>query len=182
MPISIHRPFLETLEISTGNVATVNDLFDSTKFNNGARSSPGAATYISDSSGRLRKYRYVRHNPTAAVTEIVGPVYWKDNTFTVVTPTRSESVFGDTINALAGILLNTGVTDGNFVWIQTFGFLAAMPVPASTAASDALVTATGAQQLARVAAATAPTGRVAAWAITAVAGGVSDVLIAVEDL
>lgn len=182
MPATINAPFLETVEIFTGNVATVNDAYDTTKFNNGARTTPGAAVYISSSTGQLRKYRYVRYNPTAAVTAIVGPVYWKDNTFTIVTPTRSESVFGDTINAIAGVLLNTSITSGNFGYIQTFGFLAAMAVPALTAQSDALVSATGAQALARVAAGTAPTGRVVAFAITAVSGGNSDVLIACEDI
>ncbi len=183
MPESIHGDFLQTMEISTGDVATVNDIFDSTKVNNGARNPLGAAIYISDSSGRRRKYRYVRYNPTAGVTDIVGPVYWKDNTFTVVTPTRSEALGGDTENvAVAGILMNASVTDGRFVFIQTFGFLAAMAAPASTAPSDALVSATGAQALVRVAAGTAPSGKVVAWAITAVSGGLSDVLIAVEDL
>lgn len=174
MPESIHGDFLQTMQVSTGNVATVNDA--------SAQNPLGAAIYISDSSGRRRKYRYVRYNPTAAVTEIVGPVFWKDNTFTVTTPTRSEGLGGDTLNVgLAGILLNALITPGNYGFIQVFGFLAAMPVPALTAASDALVSATGAQALARVAAGTAPTGRVAAWAITAVSGGVSDVVVAVED-
>lgn len=176
-----NQNIVETMEVPS-NIATVNDAFDSTKHNNGARNPLGKAIYIEDSSGRIRKYRYVRHNPTAAVVEVVGPVYWKDNTFQVVTPTRSESVFGDTINGVAGILLNTAITDGNFTFIQVAGFLAAMPVPALTAQSDALVTATGLEALARVAAGTAPTGRVVAFALTAVAAGVSDVFVAIESL
>lgn len=180
MPESYFGNPSNTPEISTGNVATVNDARDTTKPNNGAKNPLGAQYVLSDSSGRLKKVRYVRYNPTAAVTDIVGPVYWKDNTFTVVTPTRSESVFGDTINGVAGILLNASITDGNFCFIQTAGYLAAMAVPAATAQSDALVSATGAQALARIAAGTAPTGKVVAFAITAVSGGVSDVLIALE--
>lgn len=181
MPESTNAGFLQTVQVTTGNVATVNDAFDTKKPNNGAKNPLGAAFYLSDSSGRIRKYRYVRYNPTAAVTVVVGPVFWKDNTFTVVSQTRSESVFGDTINSVAGVILNTGITNGNYGFIQVSGFLAAMPVPAATAASDALVSATGIGQLARVAAGSAPTAiDVVAKAITAVAGGVSDVVIMLE--
>ncbi len=171
---------IETHEISTGKVETVNDAFDATKHDNGARNRLGSGGYVKDSAGRVIKVRYVRINSTVPPVEIVGPVYWKDNAKTTVTAVRSESVFGDTINSAAGILLNVNITNGNFGFIQVAGFRAAMAVPAATAPSDALVSATGNQALVRVAAGTAPTGLPVAIAITAVAGGVSDVMIAVE--
>src|ERR1700681_366802 len=121
-------PFLPTPEIFTGNVATVNDPFDTTKPNNGARMLVGMRIYQMDSSGRLLKYRYVRYNPTAAATltantNVPGVVYWKDNTFGVVTPTASEGITTK-INQIAGYLLNAGVTAGNYCFIQVAGYLA----------------------------------------------------------
>lgn len=183
----------QTLQITTGNVATVNDPFVATGtisagsaiLANGARNPLGIAAYISDGSttGRRWKVRYVRVNSTTFnPSPVVGPVYWKDNTFQVVTTLFSEAL--DT-NAAAGIMLNSSITNGNYGFILVGGFLGAanlgsIPVVALTAAGDALIGATGQQTFARVAAGTAPTNAVIAWAVTAVSGGKSDVFVTLE--
>jgi hypothetical protein len=170
------------IHVTTGDVATVDDTFDLTKPGNGAKMELGGIVFGIDQSGRVCAYRYVRYNPTAAVTEAVGIVFPKDNTRTVMTATRSEAIYGDVAGAQVGggILLNAAITPGNFGFIQVGGFLAAYPVPASTAAGDGIVSATGAQAQARVAAGTAYTAWPIAVAITAVAGGVSDVNVTLE--
>lgn len=171
--------FIETAQISTGNPATVNDKFDSTQFNNNAQTTPGASFITNDSSGRFYKWRYVRLNSTTFPTLVVGPVYWKDNTRTVVTTLLSEAIAG--ANSVAGFLLNTSATNGNWVCILVNGWIHNAPVPASTAAGDVLVGATGQQTLARVASGTAPTNFNVALALAAVAGGTADVFVDVED-
>jgi hypothetical protein len=173
-------PFVSAPEIFTGNVATVNDPFNTALFNNGARMLLGTRFYQTDSSGRRTKYVYVRLNSTTPPTLIVGPVFWKDNTFTVVTAVSTEGLYG--INAVAGLLLNANATNGNYVMIQLSGHAAAVPAPASTAAGDTIIGASGNQQLARVAANTAPTNNVFAFAETAVSGGKSDMYLALEDV
>ena len=176
MPENIFAPSKQTAEISTGNVATVNDLFDSTKPNNKARNPLGAAYYGTDSSGRPLKFRYVRIDSTVVPTEVIGPVWWKDNTFTLVTAVRSEAVY-DEANAVAGILLNVDITDGNFGFIQVAGYLSGL-ITATAAVGDALVGGASAQLVAAVAADTAPTNRVIGWALTA--GTTVDVDLALE--
>lgn len=182
--LSISCQSLQTAEITTGNVATVNDAYVTSSFSengltNGAKAPLGAALYLSDAVGRRYKYRYVRLNCTAAPGSfIVGPVYWKDNTYTVVTALSSEALFG--INAIAGLLLNTTPTNGNYVWIQTFGYAKAVACPLYIAAGDALVGSSGTQLLARVTANTAPTNKLFAWAETAVSAGACDMQIEVE--
>lgn len=168
-----------TGQITTGNPATVNDAYDTTKFNNGAKMTPGAAVYQVDASGRVLKYRYVRLNCTAAPTFIVGPVFWKDNTFTVVTALSTEAIMGQ--NGMAGVLVNASATNGNWVLIQVAGYLALMTVAASTNVGDALFATSGTQLTGRTAAQTAPTNRVLAWAITSTSSGKSDILITCED-
>jgi hypothetical protein len=181
--LSIIAQSLQTAEITTGNVATVNDAYVSSSFTEngltkGAKAPIGAALYLSDSVGRRFKFRYVRLNSTVPPTLIVGPVYWKDNTFTVVTAVESEALYG--VNSIAGLLLNVNAANGNYVWIQTFGHAPAVPSPLYTAAGDGIIGAAGNQQLARVAANTAPTNQLLGWAETAVAAGVFDLFINVE--
>jgi hypothetical protein len=183
MANSIIAQSLQTMEISTGNVATVNDAYVSNvaSYNGpqaGALNPLGGAMYLTDTSARRLKYRYVRLNCTAPPTFIVGPVYWKDNTYTVVTALSSEALYG--INSFAGVLLNVNATNGNYVFIQTAGHLGGVVVAASTAAGDAIIPATGTQLFGRTAANTAPTNIVAAWAETAIASLKSDINICVE--
>jgi hypothetical protein len=170
-----------TAEVYTGNPATVNDAFDTTKLNNGARIAPGNAVYLIDSvTGGVQKWRYVRVNTTVAATFVVGPVYWKDNTYQTVTQKTSEALMG--LNGLAGLMVNTSLTNGNFTFILVAGHYAAVPAPVSTAIGDSIIGAAGTQLVARVAANTAPTNTVLALAETAVAAGVSDMRVVVEDL
>ena len=176
---------LQTLHVSTGRPETVNDPFDTTKPNNGARNNPGVAEYVSDGTitGRRWKVRYVRLNSTTTATLIVGPVYWKDNTFQVVTIQSSEAIGG--INNLAGILLNANATNGNWVFVLAAGFIGAanigsIAVPALTASGDLLIGATGAQQFARVAIGSNRTNVEIAMALTAVSGGVADIFVQLE--
>lgn len=177
MPESVYGQSKQTLEVSTGNVATVNDARDTTKPNNGALNPLGAKLYATDSSGRHLAYRYVRLKTTAPPTEIVGPVYWSDNTFGEVTANDTD---GLGLNFCAGILLNVNITDGNFCYIQVFGFLADITSPGSTAISDSVITATGDQQVARIAQGVALTDRLIYVAVTAVAATLSDGYIQVE--
>jgi hypothetical protein len=178
-----------TPQITTGNFATVNDAYDTTKPNNGAKNVPGSEWLVFDANNRLIKIKYVRYNPTAAGTEIVGPVYYKDNTFGTgpsngtnsgVTATMSEAVTTKA-NSVAGILLNASVTPGNWTFIQVEGYKAAVTVPASTAVDDVLIGAAGFQIFGRVAAGTAPTNRPAAIALTAISGGVADILLCADN-
>lgn len=183
MAETFQAPQMLTPEISTGNIATVNDPVDATKVTLGARNPLGAAVWSSDSSGRLRKYRYVKLSGTGtpSTSNCPGVVYWKDNTYQVVTPTMSEAVF-NALNSVAGILLNTAATNLNYVFIQVAGYLASCQVPASTAISDALVGGGAAFVLVRVASGTAPTGRVVAISNAAVASNKADVFIVIESL
>lgn len=174
---------LPTAEIFTGNPSTVNDAYDTTKANNGARISPGTAVYIIDpattSTGGIQKWRYVRVNTTVAATFVVGPVYWKDNTYQVCTQKDTEALMG--LNGLAGLLTNVNLTNGNFTFILVNGHYSAVPAPNSSAVGDCVIGATGTQLTARVAQNTAPTNTVLALIETAVSGGKSDMRICVED-
>lgn len=172
------------------NATSVNDAYDTSKFNNGTKNDLGKGFYFRDSKGRMLKFRYVRINSTTPpASPVVGPVYWKDNTFTVVTLVSAESVAG--INMVAGVLMNTNITNGNYGWIMVAGFSgagsdsgwgASLESITSVVGGDAVIPATGATQtVARVAAGTAPTNRVIYWALTAVTSSLSDGLVAVED-
>lgn len=134
--------------------------------------------------------RYVRYISTAnpALVAFPAPVYWTDETFTNVSGVFSEGNPAATgnLNSFAGYLLpNTasvsGLTaaalNGNWVFICTSGFIKGAYVPASTAIGDALVGVTGNFTLARVASGTAPTSKRIAQALTAISGGVADVLV-----
>jgi hypothetical protein len=182
----------QTPQITTGDWTTVNDPYltpPPAEYNypypNGAQNPLGASYVVRDSSGRIKRIRYVRLSGTAAyslnVSTLPGIVYWKDETFQVVTPTMSECVTTKP-NLAAGFLVNQKATNGYFVFIETAGFLASCQVPSSTAVDDALYGAAGAFTMARTASGTAPTQRVAAFALTAISGGVSDVFVALESL
>jgi hypothetical protein len=185
-------PFQMTPEIFTGNPATVNDPYTTVPsasgiLNNGARMTPGTRFYQTDSSGRLLKYRYVRYNPTAAVslvlgTNVPGVVYWKDNTFTVVTPTASEGVTNK-INQVAGYLLNANATAGNFVCIQVAGYLASAVVAAGSAIDDLQIAlATTPLITGRCASGNYISARPVAVTLAAIIGNTAPILICVEDI
>ena len=101
--------------------------------------------------------KYVQYLSTSNPAPVAwpAPVYWVDETFTVVTPVVTESL-GDTINSIAGYLLvNTAsvptltqavLTNGGNgvgVWIQVGGFLAGGAAAASTAVGDYVIGITG---------------------------------------
>jgi len=141
---------------------------------------------------RAVEIRYVRLAGTAAYNvnsiTVPGIVYWKDNTFGVVTPTMSECV-STKANCEAGFLVNPNATNGNFVFIQVGGYLGASsspgvspPVPASTAVDDSLYGATGAFTMTRDAAGTASKYRPAAFALQAVSGGLADIFVVLESM
>ena len=90
----------------------------------------------------------------------MGPVYWKDNTFTIVTTTLSNAVTAEA-SAFAGILLRAEATPalmtGNWVVILVRGFLAALVVAASPTAGDEVYGTAGDQILnGKVTSGTAP--------------------------
>lgn len=201
MSNEIYDSNIQTLQISTGNVATVNDPFIAGSLGQGQFGSPlgarnpvGMAAYVSDGTltnpvtgtGRRWKVRYVRMNATTFnPTPVIGPVYWKDNTFQVVTTLASEAPA--TLNGCAGFLLNVNVTNGNYCFILVAGFIGASnlgSVPIATAGIGAggLVYAAAGQQLNSAIAVSGTRGTTAEIGIlmTAVAAGVADILVAVE--
>lgn len=160
-----------TGQITTGNLATVNDKV--------AVQPLGTKVYTVDDLGRIRAYRYVQINSTVPPVEVVGPVYYKDDTNTVVTCVMSEGKTA-TANSIAGVLLNKDITNAYYGWIQVKGKIN-MTVAAATAKGDAIIGA-AAQATAKVAAGTAPTNKVLGWALTDIdGGGKSDVDICVEN-
>lgn len=194
-------PFTLTPEIFTGNPATVNDPYvasnvsGSTVGPNGARmplgtpvmqlSAPGA-TSLSYPQQRLR-YRYVRLNTTTAPPsglQAGGPVYWKDNTFTVVTANYAEAMYGtgNPLNFIAGVLLNANATNGNYIMIQVYGYNAAVVVTSTgTVAGDWIIGFASANQATnRVASGTAPTQLPLGIALSAYCNGTAATLIFVE--
>jgi hypothetical protein len=175
MPLSL----IDTLQVSTGNPATVNDKYDPTQPNNGAQAPLGAAVVLAGPNG-FQKFRYVRLNATTPPASfVVGPVYWKDATQTVVTTNSAEAAGG--LNAVAGVLVNPNATNGNFVLIQVAGYISNLATAAG-AAGDAIVPAAGQQAVTNVASGTAPGLRPIAYLVTAAAGGAAAARIVLESV
>lgn len=177
------------------------DPFDSTKQNNNAQNPLGELFYLQPGEGGVQStgngkgsglwVKYVLYKSTDTTAVKTGPalVYWTDETYTQVTDVQSESLLGNA-NGIAGWLMpNTtalGTTaftitvlrnggNGSYVFIGLQGFIAGAVSVGSTAAGDALIGSGTAWTPARVAAGTAPTNVVGAWALTAVASGLSDI-------
>lgn len=200
MSNEIYDSNIQTLQISTGNVATVNDPFIASSLGQGQFGSPfgarnpvGMAAYVSDGTltnpqtgtGRRWKVRYVRMNATTFAGPLVGPVYWKDNTFQVVTTLSTEAPAG--LNGCAGFLLNVNVTNGNYCFILVNGFigvanLGAVAIGTGGIAAGGLVYAAAGQQLTSAVAPAGTRGTTSeiGTLMTAVAAGVADVLVGVE--
>lgn len=192
-----YAPSDQNIQVTTGNVRTVLDVRDTTKPNNGAPNALGSSYYDNPTStanpnGVPVKYRYVRYNSTAnsAVKAAPGLVYWVDNTYTTVTSTMSEGITG-TLNDVAGFMMvnSTDLTtltatllNGNFVWICVGGYVKAAIVAAATAVGDAEVGGGAAWVPVRVASGTAPTGRPAGFALTAISGSTADVYVTCESI
>lgn len=186
--------------ISTGNVYTNVDTYNSALLNNGAVVPPGSEYQLPINEAQVSQngigwpltVKYVRYLSTAADNFIAspGPVYFTDETGTVVSGNPADgSDFG--INALAGWCpINTtnypgGLTGaqllaavkGNFIWIITGGFIKGARSAASVAAGDYLIGSASAFLPARMIANTAPTNTVAGLALTAVSSNLSDIVV-----
>lgn len=196
-------PLIPTYEDYTGSLFTVNDAYVTTPpfgssylLPNGQRMQIGRAFYATwsptgSTTAYWLKLRYVRYSPTAAVTFTSGnlpPVYWKDATFTVVTPTSTEGTQG--LNGIAGILLNTTTTSanltGNWTLIAVGGYMTSMISITSVVAGDYVYGSATAQTVARLAQSATPgTGIVTKLlyrATTAIASSVSNGVIVCEDM
>ncbi len=136
---------------------------------------PGTIVTLTDG----RQFKYVKFDDGVGNVAAVAKTacYNKTADGTTVTSDQSDGI-GASINHVAGFFMNVP-TDLRFTWIQIRGVLLAAPAPASTAQGDALIGSTTDVTLGRVAANTAPTNKVAAWALTAVAANVSDVYVVV---
>jgi hypothetical protein len=186
----------QLIQVSTGNVRTALDKFDSTMPNNAARNPLGApyfdnAVSAAAPNGIPTKYRYVRYNSTANAAVQANPaaVWWTDNTFTTVTGTKSESWGGQ--SSFAGVLmlnstdlttLTATILNGNYCFIAVAGYVKAVVSPAAAAGDQLFASATdwttnGGFTKVTVGAATA--GRIAAFTYGASA---SDVLVYAESM
>jgi hypothetical protein len=152
--------------------------------------SPPIAPGISTQNGQGAPpvYKYVQYNSTAnpAVVAAPAPVYWKDETFTIVTAVFSESLTASaasiagylgpnstSISGFTAALLNT-----NYVWIQVAGFLAGAYAPTTGGAVGSTIQGvTGNWTSTAIAAGTAPANRVLGIQLTAIASSACDVLV-----
>jgi hypothetical protein len=155
----------------------------------GPDSVSGTLTQLPLLSVALYKYVLYKSATNPALVTAPGLVYYTDETFTVVSGARADG-FTTTENSLAGLLmpnttdlpnltatiLNNG-GNGSGVWICIGGFVKAATSIAATAVGDTLVGSGTAFTPARVASGTAPTFTKTMTALTAIAGGVSDVLV-----
>jgi hypothetical protein len=179
-----------TAQIDSRGPAYHEDTYSSTAILNGAKNVLGTSYYYVDSAGRQIKIKYVRLNNTVASTTLYcGPVYYKDNTLTVVTAKVSEAKR----NYVAGVLLNTSLTNGDFTWILTAGYcggssdsgwgaVVLCDAAGSAVIGDLLVGGTSGQTP-TLAAAGSPSYKVAYVALTAAsgAGGTCDGWVVCED-
>lgn len=137
------------------------------------------------------RYKYVLYKSTTnpALVAQPGLVYYTDETQTVVSGAIADGATA-TASSLAGVMMinttdlstitaailnNSG--NGSGIWICIGGFVKGCTSITSTALGDALVGSSTAFTPARVAAGTAPTFTKTLTALTAIASGVSDVLV-----
>jgi len=156
-------PFTLTPEIYglNGNPALTNDPFNVLNPNSGARMPLGTPAYLqvtaalatqfgfpSSVVGSRLKFRYVRLNSTTPPALVAGgPLFWKDTTFTIVTANPSEGMNGSNGPAFpAGILLNGNATNGNYIWMQTYGYNATVQMPTNTDTGASIIPASGTVQ------------------------------------
>lgn len=182
-------------KITTGNVRTTIDsstvpLNAPLKQPLGTIYSPPIAQGITTANGQGAPpvYRYVQYNSTAnpAVVAFPAPVYYKDETFTIVTAVFSEGFTG-TANAIAGYLmpnstdysgLTAAILNTNYVWIQIAGWLGGAAVPTTTpGVASAIIGSAGNWTSTGVAVGTAPGSRVAGTQLAAAVAGACDVLV-----
>ncbi len=196
MSLGIDYPKLGSANPITGqSYYTVIDTYNTAIENNGALQPLGSITFLplnpasltTSGIGLQQAYKYVRYNPTVTQTLKNGPalVYWKDETFTTVTPLASEAFSG--INNIAGWLLyNTTALssataaqiNGNFCWICVGGLLAGAWVTAAAAADASIYGASStAFATGTSASGTAPPQKVAGWSLAAAASNLVDLYV-----
>lgn len=183
--------------VSTGNTYTAIDTYNSALLNNGAQNvlgsvyleplNPARVGTAANGSGLQRYVKYVRYNPTVSQTILTGPapVYWKDETFTDVTPLQSEAFYAGA-NSIAGWLeyntttLSTATAaqiNGNYCFICVGGFLPGCIAAATTAVGDVMIGGTAAFTPVRIAAGAAFTARPIGFALTAISSLLSDMYV-----
>lgn len=129
-------------------------------------------------------YKLVTYKSTAqpAPTSAPAPVYFTDNTYSVVSGVESESLIG--LNGIAGYLmvnttsysgLSATLLQGAQVLIAVAGRLVGGVSPASIVAGDYIIGASGNWTPARVAQGTAPGYKTYGVAETAVASGLCNI-------
>jgi hypothetical protein len=182
-------------KITTGNVRTTID--SSTVPLNGPPKNPLGTIYsppisvalaTTTGQGAPPVYKYVQYQSTTnpAVVAAPAPVYWVDETFTVVTGNAAES-FTTTAVSIAGYLmpnstdysgLTAAILNGNWVWIQIAGWLKGAWGPTSgTAAVGATIQGLTTGSWASTAISAAPANRVLGIQLTAVSSSTCDVLV-----
>jgi hypothetical protein len=181
--------------ITTGNVQTTVD--SSTLPLNGPPRQPLGTIYSPPISVALATphgagappvYKYVQYQSTAnpAVVAAPAPVYYTDETFTIVSGVFSESLTASAAsvagylmpNSTALSTLTAATLNGNWVWIQIAGFLAGAYAPTSGGAVGSTIQGlTGNWTSIAVGAGTAPVNRVLGIQLTAIASSACDVLV-----
>jgi len=193
------------LKIGNGLYATC-DPFNSGLLNNGAQNPLGSLYCMPSPSqgsiglpsaagyGSFLWVKYVKYLSTGNPATVGGPapVYYTDETLTVVSGVSTESVGG--VNMVAGWLLpntSTGATgagagftntvlngggNGSYVFIGLLGFIPGCVAAAGTAAGDAIIGLATNFAVNHIASGTAPTNKVLGWAMSAVSGGLCDVM------
>jgi len=178
-----------TPQVTTGNVRTTMDKYDTTQLNNGAKNPLGAVYF--DSNGV--KYRYVQYNSSGNATAVLaypGVVYWVDALRTQVTALYSEALTAK-VNSVAGYMminstdvstLTAALLNTNYIWIAVAGYVKGAASVASTVADDILIGSTTGFVPARIASGSAILNVPVAIAQTAVSSNKSDVWVCVESL
>lgn len=181
------------------------DPYNSTQINNGALNPPGSVSCIpspSQSSTALQTskgygsflwIKYCLYKSTGNPSTVGGPapVYYTDETMTIVSGVSTESIGG--ITCCAGWLLPSTVStgagsgftntvlnnggNGSYVWIGLAGFIPGAISATSVVAGDGLVPAATNFAVARAASPTIyNVSKLIGIALTAVSGGLSDII------
>ena len=180
------------VRISTGNPSTVLDV-NPTNTLGAIYAPPASPTVVTSSKGYGAQpvMKYVQYKSTSQPTPgaAPAPVYYTDESFTVVSGNAAEAFITAGFVCVAGYLLvNTtsvstltaAILQSSYVWIQIGGVLVGATVPGSTAVGDTIIgAASGNFASTRVVAGTPPTTTVKylGYALTAIASSVGDVMV-----
>ena len=181
--------------VTTGNVQTTVD--SSTTPLNGPPKQPLGTIYsppinvglaTATGQGLPPVYKYVQYNSTSnpSVVAAPAPVYYTDETFTIVTGAASEAYVTTAGVSVAGYLmpnttalstLTAALLNGNWVWIQVAGFLKGAWGPTTGGGVSDLIVGLTTGSWASSGVGSASASRVLAVQLTAVASSVCDVLV-----